>query len=310
MSRKWTKYLLVAMTVSSFGPYLIGGGGVRLEHLVIYAAGGLAGIVFLFRMHRFELNRDLFVFSTLLILPLLWITAVSYGLGGRAFGGGSVPVFENFFQAWAIVFVFMFLSRYQPLSPFFETVVKTFLVCLGANMVVTLAQVLLNPDLYGVLEYFRAAGGDPEQKTVAAKAIAMGRYIGIYNQPLEAGGNYSLGLLGWAWLENNQRNFKSVGRWVLLGMMVVGGLLSVSKVFIFGGTFLFPDLHVRLRRPEGAPAVYVFAAGVRGTRRLVCEQHPVERAQLPAAPLPGRAGRRKPAGAPDGRTFRGRPRLG
>lgn len=238
MKDHWVKYLLALLTASTFGPYLAGGGGVRLEHLVLYGAGALAGGVFLFRMHRIEFNRDLFTFSVLLVLPLVWIVVVSLGLGGSAVGTASIPVFENFFQSWAVVFLLMVLANYNRLGHHLETVVKVFMICLGINATLALCQIFIDENLFGLLNYFRTPP-NVEGETVASRAISMGRFIGVYNQPLEAGSTYSLGVLGWAWLENNGRNFRTIWRYGLLGLMVVGGLLSISKVFILGGTVLF-----------------------------------------------------------------------
>jgi len=66
----------------------------------------------------------------------------------------------------------------------------------------------------------------------------MGRRSGIFNQPVENGLTYSLGLLSWAYLKrvSAKASFKD---YCFLFLLLVGGSLSVSKIFILGGIPLF-----------------------------------------------------------------------
>jgi 4-amino-4-deoxy-L-arabinose transferase-like glycosyltransferase len=70
--------------------------------------------------------------------------------------------------------------------------------------------------------------------SVWQNAASMGRISGIFNQPMEAGIAYSIGLTAWMyWFSTTKR----IGVWkaVLLCGIVIGGAMSVSKVFILGG---------------------------------------------------------------------------
>ncbi|WP_239632965.1 hypothetical protein [Paenibacillus sp. H1-7] len=74
-------------------------------------------------------------------------------------------------------------------------------------------------------------GGD-----TAINAATMGRYSGIFNQPAEAGTMYSIGIVLWLYIVDvvglKTRHIFS------LMLMIIGGLLTVSKVFLFGGLLL------------------------------------------------------------------------
>ncbi|THE11105.1 hypothetical protein E1H99_08860, partial [Enterococcus hirae] len=71
-----------------------------------------------------------------------------------------------------------------------------------------------------------------------SKATGMGRYSGVFIQPIEAGVVYSIGLLlFWYLLKKN--NKLSLQNFVPFILIISGGLLSVSKVFIFCGLPLF-----------------------------------------------------------------------
>src|SRR5690606_27003034 len=64
------------------------------------------------------------------------------------------------------------------------------------------------------------------------------RYTGIFNQPMEAGVMYSIGLLTWLYLIEKVKKIKII-HILPLFLLVISGLLSVSKIFIFGGLALF-----------------------------------------------------------------------
>jgi len=67
--------------------------------------------------------------------------------------------------------------------------------------------------------------------TVAEAAQTMGRYAGVFGQPAEAGLMYSVAavLAAWRYSERSGRMY------LLLALITVGGILSVSKVFLLVG---------------------------------------------------------------------------
>lgn len=254
---RWPKYFLMLLSVSAFGPYVLKDTGVRLEHFVLYPVFGLATLLFVFRMSRYRIERDLFVFTGFWTLILGWITWISLGVGGESLA--SLSTFENFLQPLAIMLTVVVFAHYYRISDFFESVVKAFLVGMAFNSVLILLQLLIEPTLFGVLEFFvRGEGGE----SVAERAATVGRYLGIYDQPLEAGANYSLAVLGWAYLEKVQRNIaRGFMKYILLTLIILGGIVTISKVFIIGGLFLF--------------LIYIFFHSRRKTRRTFLATLPV-----------------------------------
>lgn len=67
--------------------------------------------------------------------------------------------------------------------------------------------------------------------SVAANAAALGRYGGIFNQPAEAGALYSIAGLAAVYVWRDQLPKLAV----IASLIVIGGLISVSKIFILGG---------------------------------------------------------------------------
>lgn len=235
-SNKWPKYFFILLTFSSFGPYILKGAGIRTEHFVIYPAFVIAFLFFLFKLSSYKVEKNLFIFTSLWLVPLIWITIVSFGLGGQALSSGSLSAIENFLQPLAIMTFFVVLSRYYELATYFFTVLKVFLLALGVNSVIIITQVLVDPELFGILDYFTRS---LQETTVAERAATMGRFLGIFDQPLEAGACYSLGILSWLYLENIQKNYSKWIKYILICLLFIGGVVTVSKVFVIGGIVLF-----------------------------------------------------------------------
>ena len=84
-------------------------------------------------------------------------------------------------------------------------------------------------DLAPYLRQFWAAGD--AGFTVAANAASMGRVSGVFNQPAEAGLAYGIAGLAacYVWRDRPGRMY------IAIIPIILGGVLSVSKVFIFGG---------------------------------------------------------------------------
>jgi hypothetical protein len=93
------------------------------------------------------------------------------------------------------------------------------------------------------LRIFWAADGTSTY--VAELAQQMGRYSGVFNQPAEAGIAYTLAALSLAYLQKRDL-VTSVWANVAWVLLVVGGLLTLSKVFV-GGLILALALVVLYR---------------------------------------------------------------
>jgi 4-amino-4-deoxy-L-arabinose transferase-like glycosyltransferase len=102
---------------------------------------------------------------------------------------------------------------------------------LAANTILAIASVFF--DTWPLVRLFvreAAATGT----SVWENAALNGRYSGVFDQPMEAGVAYSAGLAAWVyWVARLGR--PATRHLILLGALVIGGFLSVSKVFILGG---------------------------------------------------------------------------
>lgn len=131
----------------------------------------------------------------------------------------------------------------------------TIVAILCVNTIAAVAQLQ-----YGV-EFTAWFGGDPGRESVSELAAQLGRYSGLINQPAEAGVLYSIaGLCALYCLDRRPQLLAGS-----LTLIVVGGVLTASKVFLIGGLPLIAIAFLRLRGGRAArmmsAAVIALSAG-------------------------------------------------
>jgi len=218
--------------LSAFGPYVLLGAGVKLDNLVIYPAGLLLVLLTL-ASGRIRYNPML---GTLF---LIWGTAFLF-LASRTFL--SLPALDftsviaelkNFTQPWAIMAVFLLLPVFDREGT--ERVIKRTCQLLVLLLALNTLWIFVGfaADVSAINRWFWREYAD--QVSVASLAMQNGRYSGIFNQPFEAGIAYSLGIVAWLYLLDRNAWRPGFRTLALLLLLVIGGLLTVSKVFLFLG---------------------------------------------------------------------------
>jgi hypothetical protein len=224
-------YLVVAIA-SSFGPYVVGG-SLRTEHLVVYGAAALAVMMLLQRGAGARINVLAAALLFVWMWAMGWTSAVTLGQGGAPGFAWRTALgqLENISQPAAIVLTVSVLTwRVQDTGGrLLRTALLAWVLLLAANALVSVLQVFMPLDPY--LERFW--GQDPTGDTVARRALGLGRFGGVFNQPMEAGLSYAGGLLGWVYLWRGRERAPLL--MATLPLLLLGGILSVSKVFLFVG---------------------------------------------------------------------------
>lgn len=244
-SREFAKFpissLGMIIIVSSFGPYIVPELSLRLEQVVIYVTFAL-----LFLTGKIVIPRS---------TPLLWMLVCLYILL-------LVPIFtlhqenyirlslaaaqiENYFQA-PVVFL-IFLTIFQRLTFFdqqrlFSQLTIALLCMLALNTIFSL-YINWNPETQ-LLQIFTGSRQISEYGlsitglTSAEANVGGGRISGVFGQIVEAGFAYALGLFLW---EFNYRKNQIEGfvAYSLLILILIGGFLTFSKVFLVLGVSLF-----------------------------------------------------------------------
>lgn len=115
----------------------------------------------------------------------------------------------------------------RELSDALQKVSLTMCILLCLNTVIAACQMFW--DMWPVAHFFLRS---MDERTVWENAVVQGRYCGIFDQPVENGLAYSVALVSWIYYVNN---YRSSWQWLLLPFLIIGGILSASKVFLFGG---------------------------------------------------------------------------
>ena len=141
--------------------------------------------------------------------------------------------FENFIIFPVYILVLISLFSYLDFERTLEFLSKQFLAFLNVNCFFAFYQ-SQNDNLNVFFKQFWIPQNSNALKSVAELAATNGRFMGIFNQPTEAGFAYSVGLLLTIYLFN-ARLMKP--KWVLVTTLLIfsGGILSSSKVFLFLG---------------------------------------------------------------------------
>lgn len=220
---------IILLCIAAFGPYVIPQAGVRVEHFVIY---GSFLYVLIFRMNV-KWDKNIFLLMALWLAVLFWILAVSLRNLSWAPAYSLGAALDNFIQPIALITVICAavarLDRAGRLN-LLRVAGIAVIAMLCLNSFISILSVFYNTEPF--LQYFvvlNEAGCN-----VMQSAVSMGRFSGIFNQPFENGVAYSIGLLAWVYLATTSRRISSIG-WIALILLIIGGFLSVSKVFILGG---------------------------------------------------------------------------
>lgn len=226
------------LIIASFGPYVFPAYGLRSEHLLIYPLLLFSVPILLMRQRPFYLYTPILGMLVLLLGITLWTLLVTL-MGGYTteLSYNLVSSLENYIQPVAVIILVLCWTNfksYTELSQLFNRLCRLFILLLCLNSLLAILSIFF--DLFFVVRPFVEScfGG----ASVSQRAWGMARYSGIFNQPIENGMTYSLGLLSWGYLARIQARtgFADYGK---LFMLIVGGVLSVSKIFILGGIPLF-----------------------------------------------------------------------
>lgn len=215
------------VTASSFGPYVFG--GLRTEQIVIYGSA-LAALPVL---HRLRITR-LFALAMLcwggiLAVALAGIASSHDRPSGNAFAG----VDNLALPSAALLLGAVWSTRNATIRrAMLDVVSATTCICLVANTVLALLTTRSG------IPWLSAFWSGTDGVSVAERGLETGRATGVFNQPAEAGLGYSIGLIlalwRWSWREQNNGRLAAVS-----ACLTVGGLLSVSKIFVLVGLPVF-----------------------------------------------------------------------
>lgn len=251
----------ILIVVACFGPYLGTGFGLQITHILIYGFFLMALPLFFLdlKTQASSFTKHIGAFWTLIVLWSAASTYVNYSLLLNPSVKHIVSRGEKFIEPLVLTLVMSACLKRRlksggPSSMIMEIgKVALFLAALNSVAAIvqaTLPAVALKP----ILSSFWQDAGEFKRVPVAVAAASMGRFTGIFNQPIEAGDMYLLVLLLWFYSLAKAKKWPGIMEVIAVSLVVVGGLLSVSKVFLIGAPIL--------------AGIYMFSSG-KAMRRTV-----------------------------------------
>lgn len=219
------RLLVLIIGIAVFGPYVVG--GIRTEQLVIYLLlVALVPATFL----RFRPQGTLRFLVPWVAYILVGLVAVIFPLSKAApFGpGGLLAGLDNVLLPLAIMLLIWSVVADFEARELLILVAKVLAWGMAINGLI--AMVMIHVDLTSVLRPFWTATDVVQGSTVAERAATLGRFSGIFNQPAEAGYLYGIAGIVAILVYRHRALLLSA----ILIAITIGGLLSVSKVFILG----------------------------------------------------------------------------
>jgi hypothetical protein len=219
------RLVIVAVLLAVFGPYL--NGGLRTEQAAIYGLLVFALPLSWRRVRATPLAR--LIFGTWFVYALVAVVGVVFPVQlvsiyprGVVLAGINHVILPlaTMLLVWATV-------RPAAAAGLLAIAARLMAVAMAVNGVISVA--MTQVDLVPYLRRFWASAG--AQVTVAQNGIGIGRYSGVFNQPAEAGLAY--GIAGLAACYVWQR--RPAMLYLVLVPIILGGILSVSKIFVLGG---------------------------------------------------------------------------
>jgi hypothetical protein len=219
--RRFPLILVGLLTAAAFGPYLTG--SIRTEQLAVYGAAAFL-LPFTMASTRPYFPVVLPWFALIVVALLGLIPPTAHSLVHPP--AGMLSSVDNLVLPLAVM---LLLWSVVPVSAAGAALrVAAALITWGAAINGILGIIGTRTDISAYLRFFWGGG---EGETTAERAADLGRLSGIFNQPAEAGVVYGLAGILAVWRFRHKPNTM----WLLLTLICVGGMLCVSKVFIFGG---------------------------------------------------------------------------
>lgn len=217
-----SKIVIVALLLSAFFPHFEG--GARLEHLVFPGAVVIFGLICIARQRAIS--------PPVVLMSLMLFSGAVFAVVGSSFSPDAGAVASEWAMGTRLVLPAIVFGATAVCLPancnVMAVVAKTIVLMAVPISFLALSSAFF--DVSWLLNYYVKSDED----AVWSQAFSLGRFTGLFNQPLEAGVFHSVALLALVYLAS-LRWWRPMGRYFILAVIVVGGSLSLSKNFVVLG---------------------------------------------------------------------------
>ncbi|WP_139259849.1 hypothetical protein [Flavobacterium xinjiangense] len=224
--------------VSSLGPYI--GLGLRAEHLFIY--GFFVPILVLFFL-KSSLNKTL-LYSLLPLLFSLLITLFFDLITGPKIREASIfSNIDNLLEPVLLIFIFSYFLNRSFTEKDFKILLNLIVAISIFAGIISILTIFV--DLEFILRFFIADMQGEE--SLWKQVFSLGRYTGIFSQPLEAGIFFTGSLFSLIFLKTTY-SMKTWYFYVAFIVIFVAGSISLSKNFYLLGVVMSFFLYGQLSK--------------------------------------------------------------
>lgn len=219
-----SRVVVTLIALATFGPYLVG--SIRTEQAVIY---GLTLLLFPVFLGSFSLSGGMrFLLPWVAYTVIATLGVLFPSAAASPFPPGNLLAgYDSLLLPLALMLLIWSVVPPGRAEALLVRVCKIVGVAMAING--TLAIISTRIDISAILRPFWT--NTDGVTTVAANAATMGRFSGIFNQPAEAGAMYAIAGIAVVYAWRDRAAFQTL----LLTLITLGGLISVSKIFILGG---------------------------------------------------------------------------
>lgn len=234
---RFTPLIVPLVLLAAFGPYIAQGPGLRSEHAVLYPLGALCVLLMLAGRRTLLSVPPIPLVTGVLTANLLWISLVTVITPQYTSFALVAAQIENMLQPIVVLVVVGTYARASTLEQGRDVLLQAcrwLIALLIANTLLSVLSMFVDVSAF-VAPFLREEEGFGSVWMAAAN---LGRFTGIFNQPMESGLTYSIGLLAWGYV-SRIRARRSLAQYVMLFLLILGGTIGTSKVFLIGGFPLF-----------------------------------------------------------------------
>tara|TARA_R110002020_G_scaffold463122_1_gene683026 strand:+ start:3891 stop:5105 length:1215 start_codon:yes stop_codon:yes gene_type:complete len=206
--------------------------GIRIEHLVVYSLF----LFFLFKGYIFNFKKKSFTSIIFIFFGIILLVSIGSLVNIDPNNITFLSNFENYVET---LILFLILNSLLVNKKHF-TVERMLKINTFFHVLLALNTCLIFIEIFTpYADFFQKFYVKMEDGGYRVGTDSMGRYMGIFNQPVESGFAYSLGLLTWLYNFVKIKKNNRIKQGILLVLILIGGIVSVSKVFLIGGILLF-----------------------------------------------------------------------
>lgn len=246
-----SRILIIGLLLAAFGPYILG--PIRVEQFAVYAT-------VLFALFAFARLQS-WTFGPLVAWGCYAVSATIAVIfpyeGSLPWGRHDLLAgYDNILLPLAVMLVIWSFVPQRGAESILRTAGTITVWAVGVNALLAIVSSTAPAVFAPLLKPFWGIG----EGSVAENAMAMGRFTGVFNSPAEAGVMYSIAAVLVVWLYSHRLAIM----YGLVTLISIGGMLSVSKMFLLIGLPVMLALLLVLQqgRKRLLVGIVVFVLGV------------------------------------------------